>query len=107
MELRNRHRVPAVGRSLLGGQALTGLAVLLGAALVAMLLARLPQDLVLPAAGAVALLFGAGVALFAWLFGVRRHRDRVTAWDFAGALLLVGFAATILSRPDQILQLAL
>jgi hypothetical protein len=107
MELRNRHRVPAAGRNPLSGNALTGTAALLATAVLVLLLSRLPQDLVLPVVGAVTLVGGAGVALLAWLIGVRRNRDRVTAWDFAGALLLVGFTATILSRPDHILQLAL
>lgn len=107
MDLRNRHRTHAAGHTSLQSAVQIGIAAVLAASVLMLLLARLPQDLVLPAVGAGALLAGGAVALVAWLVGARRTPDRISAWDFAGALLFLGFAATVLSRPEQIMQLAL
>ncbi len=107
MDLRNRHRTEAARQPSLQSVVQIGIAAVLAIAVLALVLARLPHGLVLPAVGAAALIAGAGVALFAWLFGSPRKPDRISAWDFAGALLFVGFAATILSHPEQIMQLAL
>jgi hypothetical protein len=65
-----------------------------------------PPGLELPAIAAAALAAGFLVSAVAWLRRVPRRPDHVSAWDFAGALLLVGFAATILSQPEQLMQLA-
>jgi hypothetical protein len=107
MDLRNRHRTEAAGQASLQSAVLIGVAAVLSVTILVLFLARLPHGLVLPAVGVAALIAGAGVALFAWLFGSRRKPDRISAWDFAGALLFVGFAATVLSRPEQLMQLAL
>lgn len=107
MELRNRQRTRTAGHTSLQGAIEIGTVVVLATAVLVLVVARLPQDLVLPAVGAAALVAGAAVALGAFLLGIRRNPDRLSAWDFAGALLFLGFAATVLSRPEQILQLAL
>jgi hypothetical protein len=107
MDLRHRQRTETAGQPSLQSVVQMGIAALLAVAVLALVLSRLPHGLVLPAVGAAALIAGAGVALFAWLFGSPRKPDRISAWDFAGALLFVGFAAIILSHPEQIMQLAL
>ena len=41
----------------------------------------------------------------AWLSGAERHSNGVTIWDVAGALAFIGFAAGMLTGPEQIREL--
>lgn len=84
------------------GAIISGLSV----AVLFMLLGRVAPGLSLPIF-ATAVLAAAGIlATFAWVRGIRRTGDRISAWDMAGACAFVGFAALVLSRPEQMLQLA-
>jgi hypothetical protein len=81
---------------------------LMAAAAAAPLLALawlMPRMFVLPVASLLALAGASAVALFAWRCGVIRNSPRVTLWDVAGALALIGFAAGMLSEPDHVARL--
>ncbi len=74
------------------------------AALPLLLLAsQLPRPLVLPVLSLIALTGAAIVALVAWRLNIDRNARHVTTWDIVGALTFIGFAAAMLSKPDQIL----
>lgn len=62
-----------------------------------------PRTLVLPSLSLVAIAAAALAALVAWSLGTRRHGNTVTLWDIAGALMLIGCAAAMLSEPERIL----
>jgi hypothetical protein len=63
-----------------------------------------PRAAVLPAISLAAFGLAALVAFASWWFAARRDGDTVTLWDIAGAFVLVGCAAAMLSEPDNILQ---
>lgn len=87
-----------------GPQILSLLALIAGTALFGLLVLWLPSPLVLPALS-LALLAGAAlVALLAWR-RPRPHRSLLGYWDLAGALTFIGIAAALLSEPDQVLPL--
>ena len=65
----------------------------------------LPQPLVLPVLSLIAIAGAAIVSLIAWERGGVRHSPAVTAWDVAGALAFIGFAAAILSDPEHVIDL--
>lgn len=65
----------------------------------------LPPLLVLPVFGVLSLSGAAVVASLAWCIGAKHDSESVTAWDAAGALVFIGFAATILGEPEHLLQL--
>ncbi|MPZ57638.1 MAG: hypothetical protein GEU91_14285 [Rhizobiales bacterium] len=74
------------------------------AAIPLLLIASLtPAPLVLPVFSIIFLAFAGLVALFAWQTSAVRHSRTVTSWDVAGAFAFVGFAAAILSKPENIL----
>lgn len=77
------------------------LAVVTTAAVIAK---SIPVALLLPFLSIAAI--GAGLALagYAWLRGIQRDGERLTSWDVAGALALVGFAAAIMS-PESALAM--
>jgi hypothetical protein len=62
-----------------------------------------PPALVLPAIGLLLLLAGFGIAACARLTGAVVERERLGAKDVAGALVLLGFAAVLLSDAEQAL----
>src|SRR5262245_60984860 len=64
-----------------------------------------PTTLILPVLSLSATTGAALVALLAWLCGAKRHSNDVTSWDVAGALALIGFAAGMLTGPEQIREL--
>ena len=82
---------------------LAGLA-LLAAAPILLVASLVPRALVLPSLSLVAIAAAALAALAAWSFGARRHANTVTLWDIAGAFVLIGCAAAMLSEPENILQ---
>lgn len=71
-----------------------------------MLSLLLPRPLVLPTVCLLTVAAATFIATIAWWRDVDHSAARVTAWDIAGALALIGFAAGMLSSPEQILQIA-
>ena len=71
-----------------------------------LLAAVLPRPLVLPALCLIAIAAACAAALFAWRTGAAESGPRITAWDVAGGLVFIGFAAGILSNPEHVVQLA-
>jgi hypothetical protein len=67
-----------------------------------LLLARTP--LLLPSISLIALVISAIVALAAWCLSSDRHGAGITLWDVSGAYAFVGFAAGMLSDPQQVLE---
>jgi hypothetical protein len=67
-----------------------------------LLTSLIPRPLVLPVLCLIAIASAAMVSFFAWHRGLTNDRQRITAWDIAGALAFVGVAAAILSNPDQV-----
>jgi hypothetical protein len=62
-----------------------------------------PQPLVLPVLSLAALACAAVLALVAYWRRAPRHVENITLWDLAGVAALIGFAAGMLTGPDQIL----
>jgi H+/Cl- antiporter ClcA len=62
-----------------------------------------PGPLVLPVLSLGALACAAALALAAYWRGSPRHSKSITLWDLAGAAALIGFAAGMLTGPEQIL----
>jgi len=67
-----------------------------------LLLTRTP--LLLPSMSLVALAISAIVALAAWRLSSDRHGAGLTLWDVSGAYAFIGFAAGMLSDPQQVLE---
>lgn len=82
--------------------ALAAMTVVAAAPLLAVA-ALTPSPLVLPVFSIIFLSLSGLVALFAWQRGAPRHVNTITSWDVAGAFAFVGFAAAILSKPENIL----
>jgi len=68
-----------------------------------LLLTRTP--LLLESMSLIALAFSAIAALAAWGLSSDRHGVGVTLWDVSGAYAFIGFAAAMLSDPQQVLEL--
>jgi len=83
------------------------LAALAAAAVLPLLLlaSLLPPPLVIPAFSLVALACAGLTALAAWWRGAARDGEHITLWDIAGAAAFIGFAAGMLSDPNQVLHL--
>src|SRR5215470_18364824 len=62
-----------------------------------------PRPLVLPVLSLTALGCAAVLALAAYWRRAPRHVESITLWDLAGAAALIGFAAGMLTGPDQII----
>jgi H+/Cl- antiporter ClcA len=62
-----------------------------------------PGPLVLPVLSLGALACAAALALAAYWCRAPRHSKSITLWDLAGAAALIGFAAGMLTGPEQIL----
>lgn len=65
----------------------------------------LPRPLVLPVLSLIAIAGAAILSFVAWRRGAVRHSPQVTAWDVAGAFAFIGFAAAMLSDPEQVIYL--
>ena len=63
---------------------------------------RIP--LLLPSMSLVALAISVIVALAAWCLSSDRHGAGLTLWDVSGAYAFIGFAAGMLSDPQQVLE---
>lgn len=68
-------------------------------------LALVPRIAVLPAISFSALAMAAVAALAAWLRRAPRHGVKVTLWDVAGALVLIGCAAAMLTEAEHLVEL--
>jgi hypothetical protein len=64
----------------------------------------IPAPLLLPSVSVVLLGFAGVFALLAWRLHIQRRSDRVDLWDVAGACAFIGFAAGMLSQPEQVLD---
>jgi hypothetical protein len=64
-----------------------------------------PPELALPTVSVLLLVTGFGVAGGAYLAGHQAVPDRIGARDVAGSLVLLGFAAALLSEDEQALAL--
>jgi hypothetical protein len=64
-----------------------------------------PRIAVLPAISFAALAMAAVAALAAWLRRAPRHGVKVTLWDVAGALVLIGCAAAMLTEAEHLVEL--
>jgi hypothetical protein len=62
----------------------------------------LEPGLILPALSVLLFAEAAIAAILACLIHARRDSEDATLWDIAGALTMMGCAATIFSEPDQI-----
>ena len=65
-------------------------------------LARPP--FVLPLMSVVALASAAIVAFAAWCMSSDRNDNGISLWDVAGAYAFIGFAAGMLSEPQQVIE---
>jgi hypothetical protein len=63
-----------------------------------------PRPLLLPVLSLAAIGCAALLALVAYWRRAPRHVEIITLWDLAGAAALIGFAAGMLTGPEQILQ---
>jgi drug/metabolite transporter superfamily protein YnfA len=70
-----------------------------------LLAAFVPAVLVLPLFGMTAVVYAAIFAAIAWWHNDVRDADGVTWWDVAGAFAFIGFAAVLLSKPQEVLLL--
>jgi hypothetical protein len=86
---------PHVTLTVLFAAAITPLIVIL-------LVVRTP--LVLPSLSLISIASAAMVALLAWCTSSERDCDRVTLWDVSGAYAFIGFAAGMLSEPEQVME---
>lgn len=81
-----------------------GLSVLIGPP-VFLLAWAVPSPLVLPAVSLGFFAIAAAAAATAWVGRAKRTDLRVTTWDVAGAFVLIGCAAAMLSQPENVLRL--
>jgi hypothetical protein len=72
---------------------------------VALIAAFAPAQLILPILSIASLAAAAVCTLVAQVAGAERHSSRISAWDIAGGLALVGFVAGMVSDPEHVLQL--
>jgi hypothetical protein len=68
-----------------------------------LLVSFVPRPLVLPVLSLSALGCAAVLALAAYWRHAPRHVEGITLWDLAGGIALIGFAAGMLTGPEQIL----
>ena len=81
------------------------IALALATAVPLLLLASfVPRALVLPVLSLAAIGCAALLALVAYWRRTPRQVETVTLWDLAGAAALIGFAAGMLTGPEQILH---
>jgi hypothetical protein len=94
------HRAASIGPR-------ASLAVLASAAALpaVVLLWTVPPPLLLPALGLLSLAIAGVLSLIAWSVRAEPRASHITLWDVAGAYAFIGFAAGILSRPEQVLEI--
>jgi hypothetical protein len=89
----------------LGPQLLFGTTVFATFAVLTGAVSALPSGLFAPVASTLVLVMAAAAALIGWLRDRGPDPPRVTYWDVAGALTLVGIGAAALVEPDQLLRI--
>jgi hypothetical protein len=107
MDIRRSLRDPPYGvvlRHLTPHAKLTMLTVLAAAPIVAVS-ALVPRALVLPVVSLVAIAAAMLFAFLSWMRPARRHGETITSWDIAGACVLIGCGAAMLSEPESVLNL--
>ena len=72
------------------------------APIVLLVLARPP--LLLPLISLVSLMCAAVAAVAAWLTSSKRNSARINLWDLSGAYAFTGFAAAMISEPQQVME---
>ena len=104
MSLTIRSRdIPA--RHLPGPPLLFGLALAATAAAVAFAGRSLPQGILFPLTATLLFVLAAAMALIAWLYRNSNDQSRLTYWDVAGALTLIGIFAAAAVEPEQLVAL--
>lgn len=78
--------------------------VLLAAAPIVLVAALVPRALVLPSLSIAAIVIAMTVGAVAWWRKAQRQTANVTLWDVAGAFMLIGCAAAMMSEPENVLQ---
>ena len=79
--------------------------VLLAAAPIVLVAALVPHAMLLPTFSIGAIAIAAVTATVAWWRKAERHTPTVTLWDTAGAFMLIGCAAAMMTEPENLLQL--
>lgn len=100
----DRNRAPEIGFGAWRWQTQAVFLTGLSAALLMGLVWIVPPGLGLPLFATVLLVSGGLLSAYAWWRGLKSGNS-VSAWDVAGTCVLLGFAAAIMSRPEQVLQL--
>jgi hypothetical protein len=90
---------------MLGPQALFATTTFATFAVLAGAITALPGDFALPVASTLLLVMAAVTALSAWFCDRGSDPGRVTYWDVAGALTLIGIGAATLGDPDQLVRI--
>lgn len=88
-----------------GPQVLFGIAVAAAFAVLAGGVTALSSALVAPVASTLLLVMAAAAALAGWLRRNKADAARLTYWDVAGGLTLVGIGAAALVDPEQLTRL--
>ena len=97
---------PARGRTRLHGpEILFAAAVLASFAVLALATAAFPGHFALPVTSTLLLALAGLAALIAWSREHGSGSRRVTYWDVAGALTLIGISAGTLVDPDHLLRI--
>lgn len=81
-----------------------GLMVLLAGAPLLFVATIVPHAAVLPAISLTAIALAAAIGAFAWWRNTKRHTATVTLWDIAGAFMLIGCAAAMMTQPENLMQ---
>jgi hypothetical protein len=92
-------------RAVLKSHAVPALLVAMTTGMLALVIVFVPRQLVLPVVSLAAFTAAALAALRARTCGAKREGENVTAWDIAGGLVLIGCAAGILSKPENVVHL--
>ena len=85
-----------------------GILTLLSVLIVApafLMIRLLEPGFVLPAFSILLFSDAAIAAMVARAIHARKHSEKVTLWDVAGAFTMMGCAAAIFSKPDQVVRL--
>jgi hypothetical protein len=89
----------------IGPEILFASAVILAFAVLAWATMALSRDWALPAVSTLLLVLAGAAALVAWLSERTADAGRVTYWDVAGALTLIGIGAAALVDPEQLARI--
>lgn len=105
MAYENDGRWPQTDKKSAPGETLAAAMIAGALAVFLVLVMLLPVGLVVPAFSIVALMAGAGIALYAWLHGDKQMPRRVTVWDVASTCVFLGFAAGVLGDHQYVMDI--